>query len=351
MLQIMFHTVIPHKIRLEASSRCQLRCPSCPTASKAIHPAVGSGVLKLDDFVKLIDENPWIKEIELANYGEIFLNPHILNVIKYGYERGVSLSASTGVNLNNVKEDVLEGIVKYKLRDMTVSIDGASEEIYKIYRVRGSYNTVIENIKKINHYKKVYKSEYPLLSWQFVVFGHNEHEIPAARQLAGELNMRFYVKLSWDDQFSPIRDREYVKKEAQLDAVTRNEYKQTHGIDYMQKICSQLWERPQINWDGKVLGCCRNFWGDFGGNAFKEGALRSLNNEKIVYARRMLFGKTPPRDDIPCSTCEIYLDMKARGGWLKRTPLSPSRNALWYFRQSLIWFVVTLSRMRNAMPK
>ncbi len=32
----------------------------------------------------------------------------------------------------------------------------------------------------------------------------------------------------------------------------------------------------------KVLGCCRNFWGDFGGNAFTDGLVSSLNNEKIV---------------------------------------------------------------------
>jgi hypothetical protein len=49
-----------------------LRCPSCPTTIKAIHPAVGSGFLKLRDFKKLVDENPWLKEIELSNCGEIF---------------------------------------------------------------------------------------------------------------------------------------------------------------------------------------------------------------------------------------------------------------------------------------
>jgi hypothetical protein len=68
----------PTQIRLEVSSLCQLRCPSCPTTSKAIHPAVGSGFLKLRDFQSLLDQNPWIREIELSNYGEIFLNPHLL---------------------------------------------------------------------------------------------------------------------------------------------------------------------------------------------------------------------------------------------------------------------------------
>jgi len=303
-------------INLEASSVCQLRCPSCPNTTKAILPIVGSGFLRLSDFQKLIDENPWIKRIELSNYGEIFLNPDILEIIKHAYKRKVVLTADIGVNFNNVKSDVLEGLVKYKFRSMTISIDGASNETYKQYRIRGNYNKVIENIKQINLFKKQYQSKYPLLTWQYVVFGFNEHELPKAKKLADELNMVFSPKLSWDNEFSPVVNREVVRQE--IGAATRDEYKEKFGIDYKQSICHQLWDRPQINWDGKVLGCCRNFWGDFGGNVFTDGILECLNNEKINYARNMLLGRQESRDDIPCATCEIYLDMGKKGNWLKR---------------------------------
>ena len=47
--------ITPRKIRLEVSSYCQLRCPSCPTTTKHIDPAVGSGFLKLSSFKALID--------------------------------------------------------------------------------------------------------------------------------------------------------------------------------------------------------------------------------------------------------------------------------------------------------
>ncbi len=303
-------------IRLEASSVCQLMCPSCPTASKAILATVGSGFLHLSDFQKLLDQNPWIAEIELSNYGEIFLNPDLLEIIKHAYERKVVLTANSGVNLNDVNIDVLEGLVKYKFRSMTVSIDGASNETYKRYRIGGSYNRVIENIKKINLFKKQYQSKYPLLSWQFVLFGYNEHELPMAKKLADKLGMNFYRKLSWDAEFSPLVNGEVIRKE--LGAVTRDEFKEKYGVDYMQGICHQLWEQPQINWDGKMLGCCRNFWGIYAGNAFTDGIFEALNDEKINYARDMLLGRQEAKGDIPCATCEIYLDMKRNGNWLKR---------------------------------
>ena len=316
----------PIKIGLEASSFCQLKCPSCPTTSKAIHPAVGSGFLSLRNFQRLLDENPWLEEIELSNYGEIFLNPDLLNITKFAYERDVALKADNGVNLNNVKESVLEGLVKYKFRSITCSIDGSRNETYNVYRVKGNFETVIENIRKINLFKQKYQSEYPILNWQFVVFGHNEHEIPLARKLAGELDMKFSPKLSWDPKFSPIRDQEFVRKE--VGAASREEFKLKHDVDYMQGICHQLWDQPQINWDGKVLGCCRNFWGDFGGNAFKDGLLKSLNNEKIEYARQMLLGQKGAREDIPCTTCNIYLGMRADGKWLRRSSRSVLYRAL-----------------------
>jgi hypothetical protein len=75
-----------------------------------------------------------------------------------------------------------------------------------------------------------------------------------------------------------------------------------------------------INWDGKVLGCCVNYWGDFGGNAFRDGLTASVNTEQIQYARAMLLGRAPPRGDIPCTRCSEYKKMSKRGAWLERAP-------------------------------
>jgi MoaA/NifB/PqqE/SkfB family radical SAM enzyme len=306
----------PAQIRLEASSFCNLRCPSCPTTSGAIHPAVRGGFLRFEDFRDLLDANPGLKRIELSNYGEIFLNPALLRILELAHRRGVVLTADNGANLNKVRPEVLEGLVKYRLRSMTCSIDGASEATYSVYRVRGKFANVIDNIRKINMLKRRYCSRFPELTWQFVVFGHNEHELPLARAMARVLGMQFFPKLTWDPDFSPVKDIKAVSEATGTGAATREEYEALHGRDYMQAICHQLWDDPQINWDGKVLGCCRNFWGDFGGNAFRDGLKASVNTDQIIHAREMLLGRMPAREDVPCTTCEIYLGMRAHNRWL-----------------------------------
>jgi MoaA/NifB/PqqE/SkfB family radical SAM enzyme len=324
----------PVKIRLEASSFCNLRCPLCLQGTGEIHhSAIGGGFLRFEDFRKLLDNNPGLKHIELSNSGEIFLNPALLSMLELAHERGVELAADNGVHLNKVRPEVLEGLVKYQFRSLVCSIDGASEETYSIYRVRGRFTNVINNIRKINELKQRYSSPFPELRWKFIVFGHNEHELPVAREMARELGMGFFSQLNtWNPNYSPVQDADFVRAASDdadetIDAVTPDEYEALHGDHLWQqryRVCHQLWDNPQINWDGKVLGCCINDWGDFAGNAFRDGLTASVNTKQIQYARAMLLGCAPPREDIPCTRCSLYQGMRERGRWLERAPPLPN---------------------------
>jgi len=323
----------PVRIRLEASSFCNLRCPLCPTATGEIHrQAVSGGFLNFENFRKLLDDNPGLKSIELSNWGEIFLNPALLGMLELAHQRGVKLTAENGVNLNKVRPEVLEGLVKYQFRRLTCSIDGASEETYSIYRVRGKFANVIANIRKINELKQLYRSPFPELVWKFVVFGHNEHELPVAFEMARELGMHFFPTVNnWDSNYSPVRDREAVRAATGMHATTVDEYYALNDKPYDAYLCHQLWDDPQINWDGKVLGCCVNSWGDFGGNAFRDGLRASVNTEQIMYGRAMLLGRAPPRGDIPCTECHVYKEMHQRGQWLDRGTRHALKSISWNF--------------------
>jgi MoaA/NifB/PqqE/SkfB family radical SAM enzyme len=314
----------PISLHVDASTHCQLRCPSCPTAKGMIKADIGSGFLRPENFEKLLDENPSVAHVELSNWGEVFLNPRLEEIARIAFERNVALTASNGVNLNHAKPRALEAVVKYRVRHLNVSIDGASQKTYEKYRVRGNFNRVIEHIELINAYKRKHKSEFPMLLWQFIAFGHNEKEIEEARALAKQLGMHFYVKLAWDD-FSPVKDEELIRSVTKGGAASREDFSEKHGEQYIQKAtCRQLWDRPQINFDGEVLGCCANRWGSLG-NAFEEGLMATIDGEKMRYAKQMVMGQVEPRGDIPCTRCHHYQSMRERNDFLGpsdlRTPL------------------------------
>ena len=166
-------------------------------ASGAGRAAVGSGFLAFEDFERILRENPRLERVELSNYGEILLNPALPDILRFAFQRGVALHADNGVNFNDAKPELIEALVKYRLASLSCSIDGASQASYSLYRIRGDFDRVIANIKTLNAFKESYGSELPRVSWQFVVFGHNEDEIGQARRMAAELGMDFRLKLSW----------------------------------------------------------------------------------------------------------------------------------------------------------
>lgn len=120
----------------------------------------------------------------MSNWGEIFLNKDIADIIRYAYEHQVVLYCGNGTNFNDVDERTLEYLVKYKVEYLNLSIDGATQETYEKYRVREDLKKVFRNIERLNYYKAQYHSEFPKLSWQFVIFGHNEHELPVVKNFA-----------------------------------------------------------------------------------------------------------------------------------------------------------------------
>jgi len=299
---------LPRSARLDISTHCQLKCPSCPTAAGLIAEQLGAGFTDATQFEKFVRVNPQIAHIELSNWGEVLLNPDFPAITAIAFRHHVALTIGNGVNLNTAKAEALEALVRDKIRLITCSIDGASQPTYEQYRKGGNFDRVIANVKSINEFKKKYKSRFPILLWQYVVFEHNKHELEMARSLAQSLGMEFYAKISWDSELAPAE----ANKEL---------YQEQTNKAYMQGyICKQLFSSPQINWDGRLLGCCVNSWGNYG-NLHDNPLAELWNGERLTYARSMLLGQAESRADVPCSTCDIYKSMDANGAHLKRTDI------------------------------
>jgi hypothetical protein len=274
---------------------------------------IGSGYLTFDKFADIVLADKEIRSVDFDNFGELFLNPDLPRIMKFARGANIRLQCGSGVNGNWISDDALWGLVQNKFAYLSFSIDGATQDTYGIYRKRGTLERVLANVAKINDLKRAHNTIFPKLQWQFVVFGHNEHELPEARKMAESLGMVFYPKMNWDSSYSPIKDPEFVKKETGWDVTTREEYEEKYGVSYMRATCYSLWNSPRLSWDGTMTGCCWNIWDRF-------------NEDNLFFAKSALLGNSPALPHVPCLQCkEIYQDMVRHSAFITGKELARSQ--------------------------
>lgn len=273
----------PIKLTIDPSANCVLRCPLCPTGQT--DKGRKRGEMGFPEFKKLINEvGQYLLEIDLFNWGEPFLNRDIFKIISLCYERKIITRLSS--NLNYFPKGYGKKVVESKLCHLVVSLDGVTQETYGKYRVGGSIKKVLETIEMINDEKEREHSSFPFLTWQFIVFEHNKHEMERARKL---------VKKWGFDRIVFIENRGDMGKEL----FEKDKKKNT--------TCNFLWNQSVVNWNGSVSPCCLYYDEKYDfGNAFKEGFSTIWNNEKYQKARKLIKSKkiTDKIDNnIICASC------------------------------------------------
>ncbi len=300
---------LPKMVCIEACSLCQLNCLDCYMRRDYDACVIKSGYLKFKDFKNFINKNPYIENIELSLSGEIFLNPELLEIIKYAYKKGIRLTAFNGVNFNNVSDEVLEALVKYKFIGITLSIDGTTNETYQIYRQNGNLNNVINNINKLNKFKEKYNSKYPILQWQYIVFEHNEHEISKVAELQKQLKIdSVFFKQAWNSSGFSTKARNEIgnSKIEWTSDLEIHEILNENSIN----LCLYPWLKPQINWNGELLGCCCSTHHTLDINVFDTTLKKALNSEKCSYMKDVLTGKEEANSTLHCLHCPFYDKMQ-----------------------------------------
>lgn len=295
------HGFVPEKVRLDFSTVCQLRCAGC-FFQKGKSDNLGRGFLSVENFKYFLEMHPFIREIEISNWGEPFLNPNIIDMIQIAKSKGVALTCWNGSNFNTISDELIHALVDYEFRVIVLSIDGACQETYSKYRLGGDFNQVMDNVSKLQAYKKERKSKYPELLWQYVLMEHNELEVEKAKALAQKLDIPIRFKLNWDENYKPV-NREYLMKETGLKELTREEYASAHKTAPLDFICEQVFTKPQINWDGRLLGCCDNMNAAFDVNVFEVGLINAIRSPKYSIAKKCLLTVHPDKDHYSACMC------------------------------------------------
>ena len=150
-------------VMVEPTNRCNLNCPLCPTGNGEIKPKKD---MPLKEFKKIIDQLPNGKsDICLWNFGEPLLHKDIFAMINYAAMKGHRTFLSSNVSFLN--KEIIENLLSSQLYSITVCLDGATEETYKVYRKKGDFQHTISNIKNLCSMKREHHLSYEK-NWMYL---------------------------------------------------------------------------------------------------------------------------------------------------------------------------------------
>jgi MoaA/NifB/PqqE/SkfB family radical SAM enzyme len=206
----------PYGLVIDPSNMCQLACPGCVHSVRSETLKVfdwNKGTLSEDRLSALLKlYGPYAIGVYFCNYGEPLLNlntPKLIRLAK-SYLMGTALSTSLSVRRLDAAAYVESG-----LDFMVLSIDGATQPVYERFRRNGDLELVIANVRKLVEAKRALGRRTPVLSWNFLAFEHNRHEIELAARMARRLGVNQFrvvnpFDVRWDDpeiRAAPVKGR------------------------------------------------------------------------------------------------------------------------------------------------
>ena len=287
-----FHKGDPIAISIEPTTSCNLRCPQCPSGLRQF--SRDTGMLQTDLNKYVIDElQKTLSYITYYFQGEPYLNPDFLEMVKYASDKNIYTSTST--NAHYLTPEMSQKTIESGLNRLIISLDGTTQETYGKYRIGGSLKKVLDGTKNLVEAKKA-AGKGPHIVWQFIVFGHNEHQIKNMKALAKEYGV---------DALG-IKTAQIYDFESNLDLIPNNPEYSRYDVskgkptikNKLLNHCWRLWHSCVITWDGKIAPCCfdkdathqfgslntnkfRDIWKNDSYNSFRKLVLKSRKNIDI----------------------------------------------------------------------
>lgn len=154
-------------LTLKVTNRCNLNCFMCGQVYSGLRNQKED--LNFHVVKERLNECKNIKTVYLFG-GEPLLYKEIIPLLKLLHDKSIDTLISTnGTLLDHFVDD----LIKYKVRDVSISIDSFQQEVCDGIRGTGVYSKVISNIEKMLDAKKKSNSHYPYIGINCVILKCN----------------------------------------------------------------------------------------------------------------------------------------------------------------------------------
>jgi len=285
----------PFIYKLDASSLCSMRCPTCEAHEVKTNK---KRIMEFDDFKTIINRmSKYALRASLYDKGEPLNNKDIYKMIKYAGNNNISTIIST--NLNLFHENDIDSLLDSGLTVLVPCLDGFTQETYERYRRGGDVEIVKKGIKLIMEQKRERGLKLPKVEVQVLFFDYLTEEISLIEEFLKECGV----------------DRIIYREPFGNDSPKTNTNKNT---------CFWLYIGMKIEPDGSVFPCCHtSLKSTFSyGNVINQDISEIWNNKYYQFSRS-LFSKGEDLDyneemlNVPCLKCKLF---KRQRRMLELTP-------------------------------
>ena len=309
------HTPYPRYIEVEVTTRCNLKCLMC----EHTYWNEPNKDMSFDEFKYIVDQFPNLVWIGLTGIGESFVNKDFLQMIEYVKSKNITVELYDTFYFINRNTSVI--LINLGIDKILISLDAATKETYEKIRVGSNFDRVINNVNGLFAQKRIYKSDFPEISFHYIIIKPNIDEVLPYIDLVYSISgttspIQFSQSLH---NYKEINDL-FIEVPEELISIAELKAK-TLGIKIIwsldvPKIKSPMnecveWNMPFIFVNGDVIPCCAS--NESGnrenqkklklGNIFETSFKEIWNGELYQELRNGLLNKQIPKQ---CINCCIY---------------------------------------------
>tara|TARA_A100001515_G_scaffold81178_2_gene64368 strand:- start:25636 stop:26772 length:1137 start_codon:yes stop_codon:yes gene_type:complete len=223
----------PCYLLIEPVSACNLRCVMCFQIDKTFTKKPYMGVMPMDLYKKVVDQAVagGTRAITLASRGEPLMHKQICEMLDYA--KGKFFEIKINTNATKMTEEHCHAILSSNVTELVFSIDAERKDLYERIRVRGKFDTVVDNIKMFHSIREKHYPDSNTMTTASGVFFDEEQSI--------EKYTKFFQKLVDNVAVVNIENR-------------WNTYANETHPD-ITSPCEYLWQRMYVWFDGISNPC------------------------------------------------------------------------------------------------
>jgi len=189
-------------LKIEPVTHCNLHCPVCPVETHFVQDAEvrarrAKKVLPLGAMIDVVEQLPDIETLLYYNFGEPLLHKDTVPFLRAVRRLRPNCWLATNTNGIPMTPAMIDAIATEALFNRIVfSIDGATPESYKKYRVGGDFDKALGKMAALTEAcRKAGTLGRVQIIWQYILFKWNDGDAELAR--AKELAAQIGVPIDW----------------------------------------------------------------------------------------------------------------------------------------------------------